>query len=160
MACGVFLGSFDPIHDGHVATVEAGLKFLDRILVVAGSNPQKAHLALLPVDERIELIKAVFPTDRVIVEALAEDFVAQVRRHDTTLFLQGMRTPQDVIDGWPYLTDMRTKAPDMPTIFVFHGSEPWSSTAARKLIAEGRFDELPCPALVIEHLRRRPRAAT
>jgi cytidyltransferase-like protein len=160
MTCGVFLGSFDPIHDGHVATVEAGLKFLDQILVVAGSNPQKAHLALLPVDERIELIRAVFPTDRVVVEALTDDFVAQVRRHDATLFMQGIRSPQDVTDGWPYLTDMRAKAPDMATIFVFHGSEPWSSTTARKLIAEGRSDELPCPAVVIEHLRRRPRATS
>jgi cytidyltransferase-like protein len=155
MDCGVCLGSFDPIHDGHVAMIVSALRLVDRLLVVAGSNPLKSHRpALLTVAERVELIKNLFPSDRVIVEAHQEDFVAQVRRHGALMFIQGIREPKDAVEGWPYLTHMAEEAPDMLTVFV-HTKSTLSSSEAREMVAQGRFDELHCPPVVLERLRQK-----
>ncbi len=69
MAVGLYAGSFDPIHRGHVELVEAAASCLDRLFVVAAGNPDKQG-SLLSLDQRRQLIAAA--TEHLSnVEALA-----------------------------------------------------------------------------------------
>jgi pantetheine-phosphate adenylyltransferase len=55
MAVGLYAGSFDPIHRGHVELVEAAASCLDRLFVVSAGNPDKLG-SLLSLDQRRQLI--------------------------------------------------------------------------------------------------------
>ena len=60
---GVFGGTFDPVHNGHVAaTVNARRALrLDRVLVVPARDPwQKQDRQLAPVDDRLAMLEAAF----------------------------------------------------------------------------------------------------
>jgi pantetheine-phosphate adenylyltransferase len=158
MASGVFLGTFDPIHNGHLAMIRTALRVVDRVFVVMGNNPKKsARGQLLSLDERVEVIRTLFPDGRVVPQALEEDFVGQVRRNGAELLLQGLRSPEDAVEGWPYVTSMLEKAPDLLTVFV-HSKMAFSSTRVRELLAEGRYEELGVPEMILERLIARHQA--
>jgi pantetheine-phosphate adenylyltransferase len=55
MTTGLYAGSFDPLHCGHVGLIETAAKTLDRLFVVATGNPAKAG-SLLSLDQRAHLI--------------------------------------------------------------------------------------------------------
>ncbi|MBD5834616.1 adenylyltransferase/cytidyltransferase family protein, partial [Lactobacillus delbrueckii] len=55
MTTALFPGSFDPITNGHMDTIEQAAKVFDRLLVVVMTNSSKK--ALFTPDERVDLIK-------------------------------------------------------------------------------------------------------
>ena len=52
---GLYAGSFDPIHLGHMALTATASEKLDRIVVVVAANPQK-RTAMFSVQERLEMV--------------------------------------------------------------------------------------------------------
>ena len=74
MRIGIFGGSFNPVHNGHVGVAARAVRELelDRLLVVpAAMNPFKvdANVARLPDDLRLELARAAFaPVARTEVD--------------------------------------------------------------------------------------------
>ncbi|NVH29179.1 adenylyltransferase/cytidyltransferase family protein, partial [Lactobacillus delbrueckii] len=70
MMTALFPGSFDPITNGHMDTIEQAAKVFDRLLVVVMTNSSKK--ALFTPDERVDLIKdAVKEHGLANVEVLA-----------------------------------------------------------------------------------------
>ena len=57
MTTGLYAGSFDPIHRGHVELIEEAASCLDRLFVVAAGNPDKPG-SLLSLEQRCRLIAA------------------------------------------------------------------------------------------------------
>lgn len=55
MQVGLYAGSFDPVHLGHVAMIEAASDALDRVVVVVATNSQKQQ-GMFPVWERLEML--------------------------------------------------------------------------------------------------------
>lgn len=53
----LYPGSFDPIHLGHVDTVEQAAALFGEVVVAVIHNPEKSH-GLFSVDERVALAKA------------------------------------------------------------------------------------------------------
>ena len=80
MASAVYAGSFDPITNGHVAIIQAGLVAFDRIVVAVLTNASKSPL--FTVDERIEMI----------YEAMAGDSRVEVDRFDRGLLVDYARS--------------------------------------------------------------------
>tara|TARA_R110000772_G_scaffold2410_1_gene8325 strand:- start:42968 stop:43630 length:663 start_codon:yes stop_codon:yes gene_type:complete len=61
----VFLGSFNPIHDGHLDVIDYLINdgYLDIDLIVSPHNPQKDINSLLPFDLRVEICNAAISDD-------------------------------------------------------------------------------------------------
>lgn len=59
MRIGVLGGTFDPIHEGHLAAAEAaiGCARLDRVLFVPAAQPPHRPPAIVPAEERLEMCR-------------------------------------------------------------------------------------------------------
>ena len=66
MKIGVFAGSFNPVHNGHVKIVNELLKYLDKIIVVPTGNYWDKN-DLIDIKHRINMWK-YFETDRIIID--------------------------------------------------------------------------------------------
>ncbi len=51
----VYIGSFDPVTNGHLWVIEQGSKMFDELVVGIGTNPDKEYTFTL--DERVELLE-------------------------------------------------------------------------------------------------------
>lgn len=70
---GLLVGRFQTFHKGHQHLIETGLMLCDRLLVLVGSAQEcGTERNPLNVETRISMIKAVFPTDRVMIYALSD----------------------------------------------------------------------------------------
>jgi pantetheine-phosphate adenylyltransferase len=78
---GLYAGSFDPVHLGHMALIAAAAEMLDRMVVVVAANPQK-QTAMFSVQKRVEMLSGAcqpFGNVRVVAhEGLVIDIAAQV----------------------------------------------------------------------------------
>jgi nicotinate-nucleotide adenylyltransferase len=65
MRIGVFGGTFDPIHDGHLAAAAAAMEcaHLDRILFVPSAQPPHRPAALAPADDRLAMTRLAIDDD-------------------------------------------------------------------------------------------------
>jgi nicotinate-nucleotide adenylyltransferase len=92
MNVGLYGGSFDPPHRGHVelagrAKAELGL---DRLVVLVSADPGHKHVET-PAEVRLRLARAAFPDDEVVLDEHART-VDTLRAHpewDDPLFLIG-----------------------------------------------------------------------
>lgn len=70
---GLLVGRFQTFHKGHQKLVETGLMLCDRLLLLVGSSQEcGTERNPLNVQTRIEMIKSVYQTDRVMIYALAD----------------------------------------------------------------------------------------
>ncbi len=54
---GLYAGSFDPVHLGHVALISTASEKFDRLVVVVAANPQK-RTGMFSVPERVQMLEA------------------------------------------------------------------------------------------------------
>jgi nicotinate-nucleotide adenylyltransferase len=68
MKIGFLLGSFDPIHIGHINMIREALNFVDKVIVVpSGHNPWKKDINPAPFDLRVEMIsQAILPFGKLV----------------------------------------------------------------------------------------------
>ena len=82
----VFIGRMQPLHNGHVQNINNALEIADNVLVIVGSaNQPRTPKNPFTVGERTQMIKTVFPQDRVQVEGV-EDY------YPDALWLKGVQT--------------------------------------------------------------------
>lgn len=69
----VFIGRFQPFHNGHKAVIEAALEQAKEVVVVVGSSFAARNIRNpFTFQERKVMIEAVFPTDRVKVVPVSD----------------------------------------------------------------------------------------
>lgn len=69
----VFIGRFQPFHNGHKAVIEAALEQAKEVVVVVGSSFAARNIRNpFTFEERKAMIEAVFPTDRVRVVPVSD----------------------------------------------------------------------------------------
>ena len=71
MKIGVFVGSFNPVHNGHIKIVNELLNYLDKIIVVPTGNYWNKN-DLIDIKHRINMWK-YFETDRIIIDEKNND---------------------------------------------------------------------------------------
>jgi pantetheine-phosphate adenylyltransferase len=152
----VYAGSFDPITNGHVAIIKAGLVAFDRIIVAVLTNTSKAPL--FSVDERIELIKNATENDpRVEVDkfegGLLVDYAA---KKGVRVVLRGLRAVGDFEYELQMANMNRHLGPGIETVFIMANDYFFvSSSLIKEAAALGGNLHGIVPDLVEERLHAR-----
>lgn len=68
MTCkiGIYVGSFDPFHKGHLEAVNVSLKYVDKVIIVP-NNPNKTKIHRTELMHRYNMIQLSIKDDRIIL---------------------------------------------------------------------------------------------
>jgi pantetheine-phosphate adenylyltransferase len=95
MTKAVYLGSFDPPTNGHMAVIDRAVKIFSRLIVAVAENPQKKYL--FTRDERVQMLKTVLRGYKNIkVDSFTGLAVSYLKRRKVDVILRGIRTSQDM----------------------------------------------------------------
>lgn len=163
MRIGLFGGSFNPPHDGHVLVAEMALKRLklDQVWwMVTPGNPLKSHKELLPLRDRIALSHDICDDRRIKITgfeaaynlsytAQTLDLVAQKNRGVKFVWLMGA----DNLASFHKWQNWRKIAETFPIAVIDRPGSTLSYLSSRmaKTYAHARLDE--SDAGVLAHLR-------
>ncbi len=156
MASAVYAGSFDPITNGHVAIIQAGLVAFDRIVVAVLTNAGKSPL--FTVDERIEMIEdAISDNPRVEVDRFDRGLLVDyARSKGIGVILRGLRAVGDFEYELQMSNMNRRLAPGITTVFVPANDYFFvSSTLVKEAASLGGDVKGVVPELVERKLREK-----
>ncbi len=137
MKVGLFPGSFDPIHNGHVEIVERASKLFDEVVVAALRNPQKGK-PLFDLEERqamLEDVVAHIPSVRIVSVSTLLVYVA--RDVGATAIVRGLRAVSD-FEAEMQMAQMNNHLSGVETIFIPTSPE-WSFVASKLVREVWRF---------------------
>lgn len=121
MSVAVYPGSFDPITNGHLDIVERAASVFETVVVAVLANPRKAPL--LPVDERIEVIRAALAehgqpaSGRIEVASFDGLTVDFARSRGAHAIVRGLRAISDFETEMQLAHNNRVLAPEIDTVF-------------------------------------------
>lgn len=130
---GIYAGSFDPFHVGHLDIVHKAEKLFDKVIVVRAINPEKQmHTYSLPES----LPNQIINHDGIITELFKED-----RQYRSTM-IRGIRNEYDVASEMNYMAWVHEINPDIPFVHLFCDQEnvKISSSALRGFSKIEGFD--------------------
>lgn len=125
----IFVGSFDPFHEGHASVLRRALWLFDEVVVGIGVNPKKQHM--FSTEERKERIKDLFPDITVeAYEGLTIDFA---KKHEAGYIVKGIRNEADFLYEQQQALWNKEHG-NIETVFLLaeRGLENVSSTAVRE----------------------------
>ena len=153
---GLYPGSFDPIHFGHIDVIERSAKLFDTLVVVVFVNPAKSPL--FSGSQRVELVQATTKHIPNVVVELSSDLLvryAQDRGADT--IVRGLRAVLDFDYEFQFALMNKKMAPQLETIFILT-SERYSylsSTLIKELASYQTSLEALVPPQVEEALNEK-----
>ncbi|NIP79648.1 MAG: pantetheine-phosphate adenylyltransferase [Gemmatimonadetes bacterium] len=115
----IYPGSFDPITKGHEDIVRRTLDFCERVIVAVGHRATQPKQGLFAIDERVEMIEAVFrDEERVEVAAFSGLLVDFARERDVHLIVRGLRAVSDFEYEFQMALMNRDLNPEIETLFL------------------------------------------
>ncbi|MEL6817585.1 MAG: pantetheine-phosphate adenylyltransferase [Pseudomonadota bacterium] len=116
----VYAGSFDPMTNGHLDVLRAGLKLFDHVVIAIGVHPGKKPL--FSFEQRKQMIDEVCAdqgyADTVSVLPFDNLLVDMVRENHAGIILRGLRDGTDLDYEMQMAGMNETMAPDLQTVFV------------------------------------------
>jgi len=93
----VYAGTFDPIHNGHIAIITRGTSLFDKVIVGVAQDAGKN--SLFSLEERVHMAKKYFNhsefEDKIIVEPFSGLLVEYAKSHNAVAILRGLRAISD-----------------------------------------------------------------
>ena len=156
MSNAVYAGSFDPITNGHVAIIRAGLVAFERIIVAVLTNTSKQPL--FSVEERMEMIRDTFGDDpRVEVDRFDRGLLVDYARvKGVRVVLRGLRAAGDFEQELQMANMNRHLSPEIETVFI--GANDYfylSSSLIKEVAALGGKLQGVVPDLAERRLREK-----
>lgn len=123
MAKAIFPGSFDPLTNGHLETIQTAAKMFDKLYVVIMTNTQKKYL--FNEQERVELARTIFESDEKIevIGRPLELTIEVARELGASTIVRGLRNDADFNYEREIAQINKTLAPELDTIFLLTGPE-------------------------------------
>lgn len=155
----IYAGSFDPMTNGHLDVLRAGLRVFDRVVVAIGIHPGKAPL--FPFEQRKHLIEAVCAADGLAggIDVIAFDglVIDAARKIGASALLRGLRDGTDLDYEMQMAGMNETMAPDLQTVFVpaSPAVRTITATLVRQIAAMGGDVERFVPPVVADALKTR-----
>jgi pantetheine-phosphate adenylyltransferase len=155
---GLFPGSFDPFHNGHLEIVERASLLFDEVVVAALRNPQKGD-PLFDLTERQGMIEEVTAhIDGVRIVSVSTLLVNVARDVGASAIVRGLRVVSD-FESEMQMAQMNRHLSGVETIFI--PTSPKYSFVASKLVREvARFGgdvSAFVPKVVAEHMLQKYR---
>lgn len=85
---GIYAGSFNPLHRGHLNIIDKASKIFDKVIIVIGKNPDKD----LAKDRNFDRLKF---REVVYVEGWLTDYIKEVQRYADVTLVRGLRNTTD-----------------------------------------------------------------
>lgn len=154
MAVALYPGSFDPVHNGHLAVIEVAAGLFDHLIIGVGHNPAKPS-GLLPADERMGLIaESVAHLSNVRVDGFTGLVTVAAADLGADCLVKGIRSATD-LDAEMLQANMNAKTgDDVPTVFLPGLGEHAliSSRYVREIAARGGDVTRVVPPVVAQRL--------
>ena len=113
----VYLGSFAPIHNGHVDLIHRASKLFDQVVVGVATSAKKDPL--FDLNTRVQLAKLVLEDfDNVEVKGYNTLSTQFVTAEGANVILRGLRTVADFEYEFQMASMNRTLSPGIETIFL------------------------------------------
>ena len=139
----IYAGSFDPLTNGHLSVLRAGLALFDHVIVAIGMHAGKKK-GLFGFEERERLIRAALDEtgmagERVSVIAFDGLAVDAARKLGAAAMVRGLRDSTDYAYEMQMAGMNMAMAPDVETVFVpaEAGTRPIAATLVRQIAAMG-----------------------
>jgi pantetheine-phosphate adenylyltransferase len=156
MADAIYAGSFDPVTNGHIAIIRAGLVAFERVIVAVLTNASKQPL--FTVDERIEMIRNALDDDpRVETDRFDQGLLVDyARSKGVNVVLRGLRAVGDFDSELQMATMNRNLDPGIVTVFIMAKDYFFvSSSLIKEVAALGGDLRGMVPDLVERRLREK-----
>ena len=117
---GLYPGTFDPVHNGHLDLIERGSRLFGTLVVAVLHNETKQPL--FTVEDRVEMLREVVGNmSNVEVDCFDGLLVNYAARRGARVILRGVRAISDYeIESQMALTNRRLN-PDIETVFLMPG---------------------------------------
>ena len=160
MRIGIYPGSFDPVHLGHLDLVRRALRLADLLIVAVLDNPAKT--SLFTVQERMDMLsKGVEGMPGVEVATFGGLLVDYARQREATLVVRGLRAVSDFEYEFQMALMNRRLEPAIETVFLTPREDVTflSSRLVKEVAALGGRVDTFVPAHVATALARKRPAA-
>ncbi len=152
----VYTGMFDPVHLGHLDIIRRGSALYNRVVVGAGTNPDKTPL--FNREERVELLRTVCrPFANVEVQPFEGLTVSFVRSLGAGIMLRGLRTLSDMEYEFNMSLTNQSLDSEIETVFLMAQVEHsnFSSTLIRQIMMLGGALKPFLPPEVVAAVQKR-----
>ena len=133
---GLYPGTFDPIHNGHIDLIRRTLKLVDRLVIGVAINIGKSPLFSL--EERVEIIKAetkdLSDGTEILVHPYAALTVQAAREVGANVIVRGLRAVADYEFEFQITAMNQQLDREIETVFLM--ADPRHQAIASKLVKE------------------------
>ncbi len=132
---GIYPGSFNPFHVGHLSILQEAEKMFDKVIVAIGINPEK-QLDNVCASGRLEQIKNVLPYHQVeFFSTFLHEYVEKKSKDADVTVIRGFRSGYDIDYELTNLAFIRDMSKDLKVMFIApHKKFDHISSSALRLI--------------------------
>ena len=133
---GLYPGTFDPIHNGHLDLIRRALKLVDQLVIGVAINSGKGPMFSL--EERVEILKAetsgLHNSAEILVHPYAGLTLTAARDVGATVILRGLRAVADFEFEFQMTSMNQQLDRDIETVFLM--ADPRHQAIASRLVKE------------------------
>jgi pantetheine-phosphate adenylyltransferase len=133
---GLYPGSFDPIHNGHLDIIGRAVKLVDRLVIGVAVDTGKSPMFTL--EERMEIVReetdALKNQAEVVVHGYSGLTINAARKVGAQVLVRGLRAFSDFENEFQLTSMNRQLDRDIETVFLM--SDPHHQAIASRLVKE------------------------